>query len=362
MIQKIKLDMKGMQYVAIAYILMLVEPIVPMLFGSAESDNTLSTIMNIATTVISILTFVFIVIGLNNLSDYSDFFRKSRNFYLINIAIAVGYGILLVVLLLIWFGGSVPDIIDGKLPPIATPIIVLLILTVGVVVASTVIEILYVRNLCFGGQELSIAAGIPELGKKFHSLEKLFRIGTIVSVSLIGASIIGAVVMVAMNIDSFNEIGGMEDVEALNSLVNTVIVLLLIILAAAILSFVIKIIMTVRLWNGYKYLNGREVVVKKENMKYCLLAPNTSVETEVQADNMTENTTVKQEPKETKENNSFNEEMESNTVSGDTAMSKSAEPKEEMQKETVGEDVPAADKKDASLEKDEDEASLSNQD
>lgn len=279
MVEKINLDMKGLKFIVIAQIISLVYGVAVgglsvirgIIVGASVNNeahgfapNAIMMFINFLNIGAGVAIIVLMIMGLSRLTQYSESFKKSRLFYIINLVSSLIFVFVVIVFCGIFLvrgvsaGNDYGDISSFK--PIFITVMVLLGLYL---VAAAVLSIMYVRMLCLGCTELALATGNNVLENKFTKIEKAYRICMIiytVGVVIATSIIFSAVVKLFANLNPYFMT---PNSDMITGVISMMILAAIIILALSIMIVVIEIIITINLWNAWKAFEGREVYISK---------------------------------------------------------------------------------------------------
>lgn len=293
MIEKTRLDMIGLKYMAIAYIVSLCSGTVAGFLGSingmlnssalrypssemagmAGAGSVGSALINGISMVAGIAVLVLLILGLSKLGKYSVYFKKAMTFYIANLITAIVFVIVMVFAMVMVLIGQLEVIRAGDISAAKSFLVVMILLIVVYIALQAWLGIMYVRNLCLGCREVSVAVGDDMSDASFKGLEKLYRICMIIYAVGVSLCLIGVMFTTLRFVSRAETMRSSIDSGSIFGLVGSIIVFVLVLLLFVLMMFVVEIVLTVRLWKGWKALDGKEVTVQRSGDVFKLLAP-----------------------------------------------------------------------------------------
>lgn len=275
MVEKINLDMKGLNFVAIAQIVSLFYTVI---VGGSSWIRAVSDLYSPEHSVflrlmtlgfsflqigVGIAVIVFMIMGLSKLAQYSKKFEKARLFYVINLIYSVVFTFIVLVTCGIALVSRVSQGYDYRDISDFKHIIVTVMILVGIYqIVVTVLNIMYVRMLCFGCKELSLATGTIQLEQKFTKIEKVYRICTIIY--SVGA-IVSLSIIFSAALKIFDELSFFSSTYAPDLLTYfttvPVVLAVILLLGLALMHLIVVMFLATYLWNGWKTFEGKEVYI-----------------------------------------------------------------------------------------------------
>ena len=172
------LNLKGLKIAWIGFLLSLIGGVISGI-GAPKSNGTVVATTSAGSVIGGILAIVAVIltiVGLSMLKDVSDYYRKSRNYMIIQLIV----GIVFVALLM---GLVVTKLLSGG--GLGAGAIVLCIIILAIL---AIVGILFYKYLLQGCEETAMCAGDADLAEKSRKLWKLYIIGFVIVIA-------GAVVM-----------------------------------------------------------------------------------------------------------------------------------------------------------------------
>ena len=285
MIGEKKLDVSGIQFLGIAQLVSLCGgTLIAMGSGflslfmqtdAVYSDGASAGLGGgFFTILVEVAVVVLYILGLTRLSVYSESFKKARLYYINNLAIGIGGGILAVVILMIWIMTTVTASAFNFGAGMAVGIFFFVIVVDAVIAVGAWMKIQILHHTAHGIQELAVAAGENKLAVSLRKMDRIYRLFVIISSCVIGVCIAGLGIALYSLLNSYRSVDYMMGATVAVGAVGLIFIVV-IIMIAAFAMFGVEIYVTVMYFKSMQRLKGKTVAVQREpgTDRMTLLAP-----------------------------------------------------------------------------------------
>lgn len=284
MIGEKKLDVSGIQFLGIAQLVSLCGgTLVAIASGflsifihsaSGYGGDASAGLGSFLTILVEVAVVVLYILGLTRLSVYSESFKKARLYYIVNLAIGIGGGILAVVILMIWIMTTVTASAFNFGAGMAVGIFFFVIVVDAVIAVGAWLKIQILHHTAHGIQELAVAAGENKLVASLRKMDRIYRLFVIISSCVIGVCIAGLGIALYSLLNSYRSVDYMMGATVAVGAVGLIFIVV-IIMIAAIVMIGVEIYVTVMYFKSMQRLKGKTVAVQREpgTNRMTLLAP-----------------------------------------------------------------------------------------